>query len=140
LPKRRFILLGPGRWGSRGDLKLGVSVTYSDICNTAMLIEIARAKGGYVPDLSFGTHFFQDLVEARIRYLPLYPDDEGVVFQESFLLGATNRLPDLLPEYAHLARVIRVVDVPRETGGRVVRVLLNADQDEALAVLHDPCE
>jgi len=38
LPKRQFILMGPGRWGSRGDIKLGVSVTYSDINNTAMLI------------------------------------------------------------------------------------------------------
>ncbi|MCK4754169.1 MAG: PEP/pyruvate-binding domain-containing protein, partial [Calditrichia bacterium] len=56
LPKRQFILMGPGRWGSRGDIKLGVNVTYSDINNTAVLIEIARKKGNYVPDLSFGTH------------------------------------------------------------------------------------
>jgi hypothetical protein len=97
LPKRRFVLLGPGRWGSRGDLKLGVSVTYSDINNAAMLIEIARAKGGYVPDLSFGTHFFQDLVEARIRYLPLYPDDEDVVFQESFCSGRPTGCPSCCP-------------------------------------------
>ncbi len=92
LPKRSFILVGPGRWGSRGDIKLGVSVTYADINNTAMLVEVARRKGDYVPDLSFGTHFFQDLVEAGIRYLPLYPDDPGVVFQESFLMAAPNRL------------------------------------------------
>ena len=72
LPKRQFILMGPGRWGSRGDIKLGVSVTYADINNTAMLIEIARRTGDYLPDLSFGTHFFQDLVEAGIGYLPLY--------------------------------------------------------------------
>ena len=45
LPKRQFILMGPGRWGSRGDIKLGVSVTYSDINNTAMLVEIARKRG-----------------------------------------------------------------------------------------------
>jgi len=77
LPKRQFILMGPGRWGSRGDIKLGVSVTYSDINNTAMLIEIARKTGDYLPDLSFGTHFFQDLVESEIRYLPLYPDNGG---------------------------------------------------------------
>ncbi|HET9233653.1 MAG TPA: PEP/pyruvate-binding domain-containing protein, partial [Candidatus Eisenbacteria bacterium] len=57
LPRRKFILLGPGRWGSRGDIKLGVPVTYSDINNTAMLIEIARRQGNYVPELSFGTHF-----------------------------------------------------------------------------------
>ncbi|MBN1631866.1 MAG: PEP/pyruvate-binding domain-containing protein, partial [Thermoleophilia bacterium] len=42
LPTRRFILLGPGRWGSRGDIKLGVNVTYSDISNTAVLVEVAR--------------------------------------------------------------------------------------------------
>jgi len=85
LPKRQFILMGPGRWGSRGDIRLGVRVTYSDISNTALLVEIARRSGGSTPDLSFGTHFFQDLVEASIRYLPLYPDDDGVDFDELFL-------------------------------------------------------
>ena len=77
LPKRQFILMGPGRWGSRGDLRLGVPVRYSDIHNSAALIEIARKRGGYVPDLSFGTHFFQDLVEASIRYLPALPGRSG---------------------------------------------------------------
>lgn len=76
--------MGPGRWGSRGDIKLGVNVTYSDINNTSMLIEIAKQMGNYTPDLSFGTHFFQDLVEASIRYLPLYPDAEDVIFNEPF--------------------------------------------------------
>ena len=90
LPKRQFVLMGPGRWGSRGDIRLGVSVGYSDISNTAMLIEIARKHGNYVPDLSFGTHFFQDLVEAGIRYLPLYPDEEGNVFDEAFLRGCAE--------------------------------------------------
>ena len=65
LPKRQFILMGPGRWGSRGDVRLGVSVTYADINNTAVLVEMARQRGNYLPDLSFGTHFFQDLVESR---------------------------------------------------------------------------
>jgi hypothetical protein len=140
LTKRRFILMGPGRWGSRGDIKLGVRVTYSDINNTAMLIEIARKKGGYVPDLSFGTHFFQDLVEARIRYLPLYPDDPGVRFNEGFLCASPNALPDLLPEYRHLAGTLRVIDVPGTTGGRLLRIYMNAEQDAALAMLADRLE
>ena len=83
LPKRQFALMGPGRWGSRGDITLGVHVTYSDINNTAMLIEVARKRGNYVPDLSFGTHFFQDLVEASIRYLPLFPDDPEILKRSS---------------------------------------------------------
>jgi pyruvate,water dikinase len=138
LPRRRFILMGPGRWGSRGDIKLGVNVTYSDINNTALLIEMARKTGGYVPDLSFGTHFFQDLVESGIRYLPLYPDDDGVIFKESFLKSSPNILPILLPEYADLAHTVRVIDVPRSTGGRVLRVLMNADIDEAAGILIMP--
>ena len=138
LPKRQFVLMGPGRWGSRGDIRLGVGVTYSDINNTSMLIEIARAKGKYTPDLSFGTHFFQDLVEAGIRYLPLYPDDEGNLFNERFLLRSENIQAELLPDYARFAEVVRVIDVPRSTGGKIVRVLLNADLDEAVAVISEP--
>jgi hypothetical protein len=138
LPRKRFILLGPGRWGSRGDVTLGVSVTYADISGTSMLIEIAKRKGDYVPDLSFGTHFFQDLVESRIRYLPLYPDDEGVEFNETFLRSQDNLLPDLLPEFEHLEETLRVIDVPACTEGRILRVLLNADLDEALAMLTEP--
>ena len=45
LPKRQFILVGPGRWGSRGDIRLRGALTYSEINNTAMLIEVARQKG-----------------------------------------------------------------------------------------------
>jgi predicted nucleotidyltransferase len=138
LPKRQFILMGPGRWGSRGDAKLGVSVTYADINSTAMLVEIARQKGSYVPDLSFGTHFFQDLVESRIRFLPLYPDSPGVVFNEIFFRKSKNLLPEILPEYVSLAETIRVIDVPASTGGRILRILQNAELDEAVAFLASP--
>ena len=138
LPRRQFILLGPGRWGSRGDIRLGVNVSYADINNTAMLVEIARQKGSYVPDVSFGTHFFQDLVEAGIAYLPLYPDEEENVFAEAFLLGGENVLGELVPEHAELADVVRVIDVPRQADGRILRVLLNADLDRAVACFEEP--
>ena len=138
LPKRQFVLIGPGRWGSRGDIKLGVSVTYSDINNTAVLMEVAEKRGGYVPELSFGTHFFQDLVESAIRYLPLYPDESGIVFNRSFLMASTNRLAELVPEYAELADVLHVVHVPEAAGGQVLKILMNADQDEAIGFLAAP--
>jgi predicted nucleotidyltransferase len=138
LPRRQFILMGPGRWGSRGDIKLGVSVTYSDINNTAMLIEVARQQKDYIPDPSFGTHFFQDLVEASIHYLPLYPDDRGVVFNDGFLAGSANILAEMLPDFADLALVVRVIDVPTVTGGQVLQVLMNADEESAIASLGQP--
>jgi len=135
LPRRQFILMGPGRWGSRGDLKLGVPVTYSDITNTAMLIEIARRQGDYVPELSFGTHFFQDLVESDIRYLPLYPDEPGNAFDAIFLGRSRSILVEILPEYAHLASIVRVIDVRRETDGSVLSVLMNDELGEAVGLL-----
>jgi len=135
LPKRQFVLVGPGRWGSRGDIRLGVPVGYADISNTAMLVEVARRNGGYLPDLSFGTHFFQDLVESSIRYLPLYPDDPEVVFDEAFFLRAPNALAEIAPEFASLSDALRVIDVPKATGGRVLRVLMNGEIDEAVALL-----
>ena len=138
LPRRKFVLMGPGRWGSRGDIKLGVRVTYSEINNSAMLIEVARKKGGYVPDVSFGTHFFQDLVEASIRYLPLYPDTDGTKFNERFLREAPNSLPELLPEFTRIADTVRVIDVPGATGGKVLRVLMNAEQEEAMGCFSEP--
>lgn len=137
LPKRQFALLGPGRWGSRGDIKLGVSVTYSDINNTAILIEIARKKGNYLPELSFGTHFFQDLVESSIRYLPLYPDQDGEL-NDRFLFRSPNLLASILPEYEWLEDVVKVIDVPSCTQGRHLRILLNSDLDQAVGLLIEP--
>jgi hypothetical protein len=138
LPKCQFILMGPGRWGCRDDITSGVNVTYSDINNTAVLIEIAIKKGKYVPELSFGTHFFQDLVEANIRYLPLYPDDEGIIFNTRFLNSAKNILPEFLPEFAYLSDTVRLIDVPSNTEGKILRILLNADLDEAVGILEEP--
>lgn len=138
LPKRKFILMGPGRWGSRGDIKLGVSVTYSDINNTAMLIEVARKKGNYVPDLSFGTHFFQDLVEASIRYLPLYPDDKGIIFNEEFILKSHNILGLIVPDYQYLEDTIKVIDIMESTDGQILKVLMNAELEEALGMFMNP--
>ncbi len=135
LPKRQFILMGPGRWGSRGDIKLGVNVTYSDINNTSILIEIARKQKDYVPDLSFGTHFFQDLVEANIRYLPLYPDDKGNVFNEEFLEHSKNVFIDMLPDFEHIKDVVRVIDIPATADGQIMQILMNAENNKAVSVL-----
>lgn len=138
LPRRSFVLIGPGRWGSRGDLQQGVSVTYADISNTAALVEVAVQGAEYVPDLSFGTHFFQDLVESNIKYLPIYPDDEGACFNHDFLRRSVNELPELLPECSRVEDVVRVIDVAKRSGGRTLRILLNADLDEALGILSEP--
>ncbi|MFC1639453.1 PEP/pyruvate-binding domain-containing protein [Gemmatimonadota bacterium] len=138
LPRKRFVLMGPGRWGSRGDLKSGVKVTYSDINNTAVLIEVARKMGDYLPEPSFGTHFFQDLAESGIKYLPIYPDDPGTMFNEGFFRNAENMLPSVLPEFDTLADTIKLIDISKETEGLRLRLLMNAELEEAVGTLSEP--
>jgi pyruvate, water dikinase len=135
LPKRKFILMGPGRWGSRGDIKLGVRVNYSDINNSIMLVEIARKKGGVVPDVSFGTHFFQDLVEAKIHCLPLYPDDNNVIFNEEFLKNSENSLTKFLPDYSNFENLIKLINIKDVTNGGLLNIIMDGEQDNALAYI-----
>ena len=134
LTGKRFILVGPGRWGSN-DIRLGVKVGYSDINNTRMLVEVARTKAGYTPEVSFGTHFFQDLVEADIQYLPLYPDEPDSCFSESFFGQPENALASLLPKDADFAEIVRVIHVPTVAGGSMLTIAMNGETDEALAYL-----
>ncbi len=67
------LLMGPGRWGTTTP-SLGVPVKFAEINNIAVLAEVAFSAGNLMPELSFGTHFFQDLVETNIFYIALFPD------------------------------------------------------------------
>lgn len=134
LERRTFVLIGPGRWGSN-DIRLGVPVRYADINHCRLLIEVARQKDGFLPEVSFGTHFFQDLVEADIHYLPLYPDDAGNRFHEEFFLRSKNNLAELLPDEADFADIVRVIHLPTVAAGRTLTVAMDGETDHALAYL-----
>ncbi len=129
-----FILIGPGRWGT-SNLSLGIKVTYADINNAKMLIEVAMAKGDQTPEVSYGTHFFQDLVESHIYPLPLYPDDRDTVFNWEFFNNTPNALPHVLPQYANMAPYLKLIDVPAVTGGCYVEVIMNGEQEKAMAYI-----
>ncbi len=129
-----FILMGPGRWGT-SNVELGLKVTYADIYNARALIEIAQSHHDDTLEVSYGTHFFQDLVEARIYPLPLYPNASDTVFNRGFFDRAANTLGELLPADAGCARFIKVIDVPAVTGGRYLELVMDSEQDEALAYL-----
>jgi hypothetical protein len=134
LERKTFILMGPGRWGS-ANLDLGVKVTYADIFNTAMLIEIGLSHGDSAPEASHGTHFFQDLVEAEIHPLALYPDQGDTQFNWSFFRDSPNALADLLPDYAAYADYVRVIDIPAVAQGRFLEVIMDDEENQALGYL-----
>ncbi|MEK6799646.1 MAG: PEP/pyruvate-binding domain-containing protein [Planctomycetota bacterium] len=134
LPAKSFILVGPGRWGSN-DILLGVPVRYADINRCSLLIEVAQQRDGFAPEVSFGTHFFQDLVEADIQYLPLYPDEPGNHFNREFFHGSPNALARLLPAEADFAELVRVIHVPEVAHNRHLTVAMDGETDRALAYL-----
>ena len=103
-------LFGPGRWGATTPA-MGVPTTFSDITRFAVVAEIANHEGSLIPDLSFGTHFFQDLAEMDIFYMAIYPEKKDVFLNIKWLEILPNRLPDLLPQDSRFADVVRVYDV-----------------------------
>ncbi len=135
LQDEEFVLIGPGRWGT-SNINLGVKVTYADIFNSRALIEIAMPfQNGGAPEMAYGTHFFQDLVEARIFPLALFPTEPGILFNWAFFEDAPNLLPQLLPADAAMAEYITVIDVPAVSSGRLLAIIMNADKDQALGYL-----
>lgn len=131
-----FILMGPGRWGS-SNLELGVRVTYADIYNTKALVEIAVAGEDGVPELSYGTHFFQDLVEDGIYALPLHLNHPDSTFKWEFFEEAPNALAELSPEDGSLANALKVIDLNAVTPEQRLTVLMDGSKDEAVGYLAD---
>jgi hypothetical protein len=129
-----FILMGPGRWGT-GNVELGVKVTYAEIYNTRALVEIAQTETEGGPEVSYGTHFFQDLVESNIYPLPLYLADPATIFNHRFFDRAPNVLARLLPHDAAYEDYVKVIDVPSVTGGRRMNLLMDSVEDAGMAYI-----
>ncbi len=129
----RYALMGPGRWGSN-DTNLGVRVSYSNINRTKLLVEIAFAKEGYTPEVSYGTHFFQDLVEANILVVSLFPDDPTAFFDEQFVLKTENLLEQIAPQMRDCAGVVRVINVPAARGGDYLHVYMDGASRQGLGL------
>ncbi|MBM4463509.1 MAG: phosphoenolpyruvate synthase [Chloroflexi bacterium] len=130
----KVMLMGPGRWGSN-NIELGVNVGYADIDGTAVLVEVAREKAGHTPEVSYGTHFFQDLVEAGILYLPVYPDEATTDFNTGFFSRSPNVLKELLPEMSDFENILHVIDVPLATDGAWAKVIADPHSRNAVCFL-----
>lgn len=108
---RQTMLLGPGRWGTTTP-SLGVPVRFAEINNVRVLVEIARMSEDIMPELSYGSHFFLDLVETNIFYIALFPENKEVFFNIDFLNSQNNKLADLVPDDKHYENIVRVYDFP----------------------------
>ncbi len=134
LESKRYGLFGPGRWGSN-DINLGVRVGYEDINRTLFLAEIAFEEKGATPEVSYGTHFFNDLVEARIVPIAIYPDQPGSIFREEFFLESPNLLANIAPELEALQEVLKVIHVPGAYQDQLLHVYQDAENQRGMGFL-----
>lgn len=110
LSGKNLLLLSPGRIGTSSP-ELGVPVCYADISQFSGICEVSYSKSGYMPELSFGSHLFQDLVEAEIFYGAIFEDSRTRLFAPDKILNLPNQYPVLLPDVEEFANMIYVLDV-----------------------------
>lgn len=111
--KLSVMLVAPGRIGSSTP-SLGLPLSFAEISNISILCETAYEIMGMVPDLSYGSHFFQDLVEADIFYVSIFPQMKETVFNKTFFDDEVNLLSELIPNAAKYEQVLKVIDTKKE--------------------------
>jgi hypothetical protein len=104
------LLIGPGRWGTTTP-SLGVPVRFSEINNVSVIVELAHMGGNLMPELSYGTHFFQDLVETDIFYIAFFPDAKQATLNKDLIHDGQNLLKMLLPEQGKYEHVVMIKDL-----------------------------
>lgn len=139
LDEGSFICVGPGRWGTVNP-DLGVRVSYADIYNTRALVEISGKGVGPAPEPSYGTHFFQDLIESNIFPLAIHLDDEEAIFDREFFYESPNRLVQWLPDSGDVEESLRVIEVEDVRRGAMMELIMDSEAGKAVAFLKDSKE
>lgn len=103
------LLMTPGRVGTSSP-ELGVPVTFAAISGFAGICEISDSRAGYMPELSYGSHMFQDLVEADIFYSAVWNDKRTFVYREDFFKDLPNVFAAICPEFDSLFDMFTVTE------------------------------
>ena len=135
LKDETYIAVGPGRWGTSTP-DLGVHVSYSDIYHARSLIELAGEAVGASPEPSFGTHFFQDLMEAKIYPLAVFLDDKDTIFNRDFFYASQNRVLDFINiDNPRILKTLRLIAVADSRSKHHMDLIMDGHKSRAVAFL-----
>lgn len=134
LKDETFISVGPGRWGTTNP-DLGVRIGYADIYHTRALVELTGQGIGAAPEASFGTHFFQDLVESNIYPLAIDLGDDDVIFSRDFFYNTVNCLHEFLPNEDERSDCLHLIDVSRFRPGYHLELVMDGNSGRSVAYL-----
>ncbi len=108
------ILIVPGRIGTSSP-ELGIPVVFADISHFTAILEESYSEVGYMPELSFGSHMFQDLVEAEIYYGALFENEKKIEYNKDMVFEYPNILKDINPNLTdEIYDMIQVIDFEDE--------------------------
>ncbi len=105
-----LMLLSPGRIGTSSP-ELGVPVSYEEISCFDAVCEVAYGKAGYHPNLSYGSHMFQDMIEADVYYGALSENSKTRLYQPELLNAKKEILGEILPKEAAWTDIVKLYDV-----------------------------
>ena len=108
--KVKTILIGPGRWGTSSP-SMGVPVNFYEINNFSVIAELSYKIGNMMPELSYGTHFFQDLVETNIFYIALFLEKENVFFNKDWFSAYENVMTSIVHGSENYSDTVKVYDL-----------------------------
>ena len=111
---KKLMLLVPGRIGTSSP-ELGVPVVYAEISQFSAICEGGLRKGSRLPPGSFyGSHMFQDMVEADVYYGAINDNSKTRLYRPELLTRYPEVLKDILPgESRELADIVKIHDVSR---------------------------
>ncbi len=104
-----MMLMVPGRIGTSSP-ELGVPTTFADISDFEVVCEVEEKEAGYNPELSYGSHIFQDLVEADILYTAVFANEKTLHFSPEKLWQYKNITSDFI-EADTDADIVKVLDM-----------------------------
>ena len=127
---KNLLLLVPGRICTSSP-ELGVAATFSEISAFGTICEISESRAGYMPELSYGSHIFQDMVEAEILYAAVFENECTKTFKPDML----KAFPDALGEYCGDTRDIKGIIGVYDVSGADCRLYHDMKTEHLLCVL-----
>ncbi len=110
---RHLVLLTPGRICTSSP-ELGVPSAFSDISEFGVICEVSESRAGYMPELSYGSHIFQDLVEAGILYTAVFEGGSTLHYLPQLLTDGRNTLDHHVENAEELRGIVYVREAPED--------------------------
>ncbi|MBR2699705.1 MAG: phosphoenolpyruvate synthase [Clostridia bacterium] len=106
---RNLLLLAPGRVGTSSP-ELGIPTRFSDISCFSVICEVSDKNAGFMPELSYGSHMFQDMVEAEMSYSAIWDDPKTIIYDPALLGALPNRFAEICPDQRDFHEMITVTE------------------------------